>query len=127
MGKVEVVELSVDGNRVRVYGRVSPDTRERVKYWADARNQSEGDFVSDAIEFFISHLNGDYDLPTLEIERLNQLTDVIVELTTADRALSAVVTNGFDALLSMARGTNYLLEEDEGIFDPYAGEGLVDE
>lgn len=103
--------------RIRIYSRLNSQDHARMKYWAEQRGESESEFIEDAIKDFIAHLNGDYDLPTLEQQRLNQLTDVIIELTAADRALSAVVTNGFKSLLSMARGNNYLMDADVGDFD----------
>ena len=110
--------------KVRIYGRLTKDDNARMKYWAESRGLSDSEFIEEALRYYIAHLNGDYDLPTLEQQRLNQLTDVIIELAAADRALSAVVTNGFKSLLSMARGNNYLMDADVGDFD-FGGEGDI--
>lgn len=112
------------GERVRKYARLSPDDDARLRYWAQSRGISESEFIEEAVRYYIAHLNGDYDLPTLEQQRLNQLTDAIVELVAADRSLSAVVTNGFKSLLVMTRGENYLMDAEVGDFE-FDGNGEV--
>lgn len=109
--------MASDDERKRVYARLSSDDYQRMKYWAHERGQSDSEFIECAVQEYIAHINGNYDMPTLEQQRLNQLTDAIVELISSHHALSAVVSNGFRSLISMARGDNYLLDMDVGDFD----------
>ena len=57
--------------------------------------------------------NEDYDLPTLETRRLNQIVDALTTLSHNVQSLESVTTSGFDSLLGLTRGDNYLLETDE--------------
>lgn len=103
---------SVDRPRTNV--RMHPDTKARVEYWAKKRGVSMNEYIEEAIEERIRRENSDYDLPTLEIARLNQLIDEIKALSTTNQALEGVVVRGFDSLLQLTRGDNYLLDEDDG-------------
>lgn len=100
--------------RVRKTLRFHPDTVERVKYWATKRGLEENDYLVLAVEEKIARENGDYDLPTLEIQRLGQLVDEQKANTTNLANLERIVVAGFDSLLSLTRGDNYLLEAEEG-------------
>ena len=64
-----------EAERRRVALRLHPDLHERVKYWADKEGVSINEWIMSAIEGQIARANGDYDLPTAEIARLNQLVD----------------------------------------------------
>jgi len=50
----------------------------------------------------------------MEQARLNQLIDVVHILASNQKSLEQVVTEGFDSLLGLVRGDNYLLENDDG-------------
>ena len=58
--------------------------------------------------------NLDYDLPTLEIARLNELVDQVAALAKNSANLERVVTTGFDSLIGLTRGDNYLLDDEDG-------------
>jgi len=101
-------------DRVRKTLRLHPDTVQQAGYWAKKREMDENEYLALAIEEKIARENGDYDLPTLEIQRLNQLIDEIRALSTNSANLEAVVTTGFDSLLGLTRGDSYLLDEENG-------------
>jgi hypothetical protein len=101
-------------DRVRKPVRLHPDTAQRVGYWATKRELSENEYMAVAIEEKIARENGDYELPTLEQYRLNQLIDEVRALSTNAANLEAVVTSGFDSLLGLTRGDSYLLDEENG-------------
>lgn len=62
--------------RERVFIRLSADEKKRAEYWADRRGfESFNDYVAEAVAEQIRRENLDYDLPTLEIARLNELND----------------------------------------------------
>lgn len=97
----------------RVTVPLDPDTYMRLLYWADKRNMSINEYVGEAIQRAIAWENQDYPLPTLEQARLNQLIDVVAQLVSSHSSLESVVISGFDSLLGMTRGDNYLLNENE--------------
>lgn len=101
-------------DRVRKAIRLHPDTAQRVGYWSAQRGLSENEYLVLAIEEKIARENGNYDLPTLEQHRLNQLVDEIRSLSTNTANLERVVTSGFDSLLGLTRGDSYLLDEENG-------------
>jgi hypothetical protein len=91
-----------------------PDLYEQVKYWAKSNECTITDYLVDAIEGAIKRENSDYDLPTLETARLNQLIDYIASLSSNIQSLEDVVISGFDSLSRMTTGDNYLLDADGG-------------
>lgn len=100
--------------RVRIAVRLRKDTDQRARYWADKANLSVNEYISEAVEEKIRRENGDYDLPTLEQARLNQLIDEMRSLSTNVANLESVATNGFDSLLGLTRGDNYLVDPEDG-------------
>lgn len=99
---------------VRKTLRLHPDTVERVDYWSKKRELSENEYIALAVEEKIARENGDYELPTLEQHRLNQLIDEVKALSTNTANLEAVVTSGFDSLLGLTRGDSYLTDDEDG-------------
>lgn len=108
-----VAATSVDA-RVRVPVRVNKDTKARAEYWSDRHDVSVNEYVAEALEEKIRRENHDYDLPNLEIARLNQLVDELKANSTNLANLEQVVTRGFDSLLGLVRGSNYLLDDEDG-------------
>lgn len=105
---------SADKTTHRVTVTLSEEKFQQLKYWAARRERSINEYLGDAIELAIRHENGDYDLPKLEIQRLNQLVDVVTTLSSNVHSLEGVVISGFDSLLGLTRGDNYLLESEDG-------------
>ena len=97
----------------RFTASVDDEMYQNVQYWAKKRNISVNELLRDAISLYIAHANKDYDLPTLEIQRLNQLVDTITVLSSNVSSLEKVTTSGFESLISLTRGDNYLLEPDD--------------
>lgn len=101
--------------RERAVLRLHPDLKQRVEYWAQKRGYSSAnEYMADAVDEKIRRENLDYDLPTLEIARLNQVVDELKALSTNQANLERVITAGFDSLLSLTRGDNYLLDAEDG-------------
>jgi hypothetical protein len=93
----------------------SNDDKERAKYWATKHGfASVNDYVAEAVVEKIQRENLDYDLPTLEIARLNQLVDELKALSTNQANLERVITQGFDSIVSLTRGDSYLLDPEDG-------------
>lgn len=106
------MELAKDKHRI--VARVSNDLYKQIQYWAARNEMSENEYFVEAMEMMIRKENQDYDLPTLEVQRLNQLVDVVTVLSSNVQSLESVVTSGFDSLLGLTRGDNYLLEDEDG-------------
>lgn len=85
---------------------------ERIKYWAEKKGISINDYVRDATFEAIKRENKDYDIPSMEIARLNQLVDTINVLSFNVGSLEHIVTSGFDSLFRLTRGENYLLDDE---------------
>ncbi|MEU6261818.1 hypothetical protein [Saccharopolyspora shandongensis] len=101
--------------RERVFFRLSSDEKQRAEYWAQKRGfSSVNRYVAEAVAEQIRRENLDYDLPTLEIARINQLVDEVKALSTNLANLERVITQGFDSLIGLTRGDNYLLDEEDG-------------
>lgn len=96
----------------RVRASVDEETYHQMMYWAKKRGCSINEYLTLAIEHMISWENQDYDLPTLEQQRLNQLINSIGALASDVRCLEHITSEGFKSLLGLTRGDNYLLEED---------------
>ena len=97
---------------VRITASVTPDDKERIRYWAEKRGVSENEYVRMALDFYIRRENKDYDLPSLEAARLNQLLDGMAVLSSEVGNLSHTMTSYFDTMMRLTRGENYL---DEGL------------
>lgn len=96
----------------RVRASIDADTYQQMLYWSKKRGCSVNEYLSLAIEHMISWENQDYNLPTLEQQRLNQLINSIGALASDVRCLEHITSEGFKSLLGLTRGDNYLLEED---------------
>lgn len=97
----------------RVYPRFTPDDYERIRYWASQRGVSEGEFVREATLDYLRHINGDYDIPRFEQQRLNQLVAAVSELVATNKVMTDTISDGFNSLFGLTRGDNYLLDDSE--------------
>ncbi|MFJ5739979.1 hypothetical protein [Streptomyces microflavus] len=106
---------SSGGGRQGLFVRLGSDDKQRAAYWADRRGfSSVNEYVAEAVVEKIRRENLDYDLPTLEIARLNELVDQVAALAKNSANLERVVTTGFDSLIGLTRGDNYLLDDEDG-------------
>lgn len=96
----------------RVTVTLSPDEYQQLAYWAASKEMSVNEYLKRAIEMQIKFDLKDYPLPELEVQRLNQLVDVITGLSSNMKSLEDVVVSGFTTLTGLTRGDNYLLDED---------------
>ena len=113
--KPDQAEPPASSRRPGMFVRISPDDKQRVQYWADKRGYpSASMYAAEAVVEKIQRENLDYDLPTLEIARLNQLVDEVKALSTNQANLERVITQGFDSIIGLTRGDNYLLDDEDG-------------
>lgn len=97
----------------RLTVRLDEDTNVALKYWAEKKGVSVNAYVIDAIELAIAHANKDYDIPTAEIARLNQIVDAVTLLSSNVKTLEDVVITSNKSIMNIARGENYLLDGDD--------------
>ena len=65
------------------------------------------------MEHAIAWENQDYPLPTIEAARLAQLVDIVGGLKADISNIHKVVDSGFNSLLTLTKGDNYLLDESD--------------
>lgn len=105
---------AVGESQHRLTLRLSQTDFEKLAFWANKNEMSISEFVPLLLEQYIEIYNGNYQLPTLEVQRLNQLIESQAVLSRNVSALESIVINGFDSLLSLTKGDNYLMEEEDG-------------
>ena len=98
----------------RVTATLTEDEYQRLCYWAQRHDCSINAYLHDAVLLAIQRENKDYDLPALEVQRLNQILDLLKVLSENVGSLEGILTSGFDSLLGLTRGDNYLLEPEDG-------------
>ncbi|WP_314192012.1 hypothetical protein [uncultured Arthrobacter sp.] len=109
------VDHNGNDRRERVFTRLSKDEKQRAEYWADRRDyDSVNDYIAEAVAEKIERENLDFDIPDILTARINQVVDELKALSTNNANLERVVTMGFDSLLGLTRGDNYLLDEENG-------------
>ena len=96
----------------RVTIRIDDSDYEKIVHWAEKGEQSISEFMADAAMFKINFMMLDYPLAPLEVQRLNQLLDIITGMSHDVKNLTRIVTSNFDSLVSLTKGDNYLLDED---------------
>lgn len=106
--------MSKERTTHRVTATIPESTFQSLQYWAKKNDCSINEFLAECIDFMIRYQNGDYELSTCEINRLNQLIDVITVLSENVKSLESITVSGFDSLLNLTRGDNYLLESEDG-------------
>lgn len=94
--------------------RLDESDFQKLDYWARQKGLSINEFVPVLLERYVDIENGNYQLPTLEVYRLNQLIDSQQVLVQNIQSLESIVISGFDSLLSLTKGDNYLLEHEDG-------------
>lgn len=94
--------------------RLHSDAVERAKYWSARHDESYNEYIAVAVEQRIARENGDYDLPLLEQQRLNQILDQMKGLTSTVDNLQLIVNAGFSSVLGLARGDSYLTDAEDG-------------
>lgn len=91
--------------------RLPSELMAQVDYWRDRQSMSLNEYIIEAIEHKIRYENKDYNIPDLEVQRLNQMFEVVLNMTERLETLEAIVTHGFNSIIELTRGTNYLLDD----------------
>lgn len=96
--------MASTGRDRRVTLRFTEDELSKLDYWAAREGMDRADFIMEAVERYAGIESGNYQLPSLEIQRLNQLIDIIKALSQDMTSLETIVINGFASLTGLARG-----------------------
>jgi len=97
--------------------RIPTDVNDQLTYYADQFNMTKTDLLLMGASHYIKWRQKDYDLPTAEIARLNQLVESQKLMVSSFEQLSQAVTSGFDTMLGLHRGSNYLADDESGSLD----------
>jgi len=99
---------------VRLNLRIPPDERNQIDYFLSQHPHkwaSANEFIRAAVGNYIAFLNGNYKIPDLEQQRLNQLIEGFHGLSSTIGSLESVLISGFESLMHVTRGSNYLLDQ----------------
>ena len=89
-------------DKVKIYVDLDRDVADLADYWQRKKNfASRKDFITAAIKLYIAIQNQDYDLPTMEIARINQIVETLRNQTDELHALRKAVNNGFSTILDL--------------------------
>lgn len=94
--------------------RLLSEDKAFIAYWAQVYDMDSTELMMRAVRHYVGWKNQDFDLPTAETQRLNQLIDAMENMASSNDRLANTVTNGFDAMMGIMRGDNYLLEPENG-------------
>lgn len=109
------VDQNGNDRRERVFSRLSSEEKQRAEYWAQKRGfASVNEYVAEAVAEKIRRESLDFDIPDILTARINQLIDEVKANSTNTANLERVVTMGFDSLIGLTRGDNYLLDDENG-------------
>lgn len=94
--------------------RLTEDEYDRLNYYSEKWDMTKTDVIIESFEHYIRWVNSDYDLPTAEIQRLNQLIDITDRLVVSQENLEKSTISGIESIIGFVRGENYLGDIDEG-------------
>lgn len=113
-GRAAPASEAKPAERRRFPVRLHPDTAQQLEYWSKKREESANEYAAAAIEQRIARENGDYDLPTLEIMRVNQLQDMVTSMLESLNNLERLIVSNFESFRSLATGDSYLMDAEDG-------------
>lgn len=93
--------------------RLTEDEFERLDYYSKKWGKTKTDIMLDSFDHYHRWVNADYDIPTAEIQRLNQVVDVVNRLVVSQENLERSTISGIESIIGFVRGENYLSDLDE--------------
>lgn len=114
---IERVMIVAKEQSKRITLRIHPDIHARAQFWAERGGISVNEYVMEAIEQKIERDNGLIaDGGTLMDRRMGQLIDGLKSMESRVGNMEVVTTRGFEMLTQLARGDNFLLDDDTATF-----------
>lgn len=99
----------------RISFRWDVDDITKLDYWVDKlEHDSRAELLLASFEHYIAFINADYPLPTAEMARVNQQTEILEAICTNIANLESSVISMTDSVLGLARGDNYLTKKVDG-------------
>lgn len=103
-----------DNKSARHNMRLYQDDYNMLVYWSEQFGMDRTEFLLASMHHYIRWRNQDYDLPTAEVQRLNQMIDAVNNLAVRQESLEKTAISGFNSMLGIIRGDNYLVDEEDG-------------
>ena len=97
--------------------RLSDELKGQMSYWASKENVSDAEFVRLCISEKLERSNGDFDVPSLGLARLNQLVDVVEGLRVEQANFQAMLSSVLSSFTALVHGDDYfsLTSSDEEV------------
>lgn len=102
--------MSVNDEK-RVSVRMSEETYDKIKHFAAREDVSVNQFMIDSCQHYINWILTDYDLPSAEIQRLNQIISVLNDLVQSSQSQNKSLRYFMDTFYSVT-GSQSLLQQD---------------
>lgn len=99
----------------RVTVTLTAEEYEQLKFWASHSRsgpKSINEYLHECISHMIDYENGVYNAPDIMQERMNLVVDAVTLNTSSINSLHEFVMRGFSALITAARGDDYLSDSD---------------
>ena len=100
-------------NTTRVTATIPDEMHKQLLFYAAKKGISINQYLYDALEHAIAWENQDYPLSTIETARLAQLVDIVSGVKSDVENIHKVIDSGFNSLLTLTKGDNYLLDGSE--------------
>lgn len=100
----------VDRHNMRMY----PEDFNYLVYWADRFGMDRTELLIAAMYHYVKWKNQDYEIPAAIVHKVNQGMDILENLVVRQEHLEKSTINGFDAMLGIIRGDNYLVDDEDG-------------
>jgi len=104
-------------NAVRVTVTLSDDMLMKLSYWAQKHGITINKYIADAVAFSVKKNAEGYKTLTQECERVNKCCELVLETNKAVSGMNKTIISDFDTLLSVTRGHNMFLREEDGDID----------
>lgn len=90
-----------------IHIKLPRDFVDKMDYWQRKLGYNQRvDFFEACVERYIAFANGDYQLPSAEVQRLNQLITAIKLNTDQLNILQKTVDSGFSTILNLDEGND---------------------
>lgn len=107
--------MASDPSKHYIQVALDDDMFQRVDYWAKKKSMTRPEYMRECVYRQIAREALDYDIPTAEQARLNQIVEVLTSLVVSQKNLRDTIISGFDSLIGLARGDNMYLSNDDGV------------
>ncbi len=91
-----------------------PETQyQRLCYWAEKNGMSAAQYLSLCIDRSIDIENGAAVLPDIQAQRINQISDAVLNIAQRMQKLEQTCYNGLDTIIALAQGDDYRWDDEK--------------